>query len=250
MVTPSGSSQREESDVAVRAQIRNTPPEYRSEFRRGALAMVPIWFGAAPFGVAMGITAMAGGFSSFETLALSMLVFAGAAQIATITLFAGGASLLGITLTVFLLNLRHVLYSLSLNRQFPERAQPGRPLLAFFLTDETYGVATRDHLDGRGGDGFYFGAALSLYVVYCLATLAGVLLGAILPDPDSIGLDFIFPLMFVVLLVPLLGSRRQVLVACTAGVVALALGQVADGGTTILGATIAAAALGAWIDGD
>ena len=231
-------------------EIRQQPVEspYWQEFRRGVVTIAPLWAGAVPFGIAIGISAMAAGFSSFEAIALSALVFAGAAQVAVISLFSGGAGLLAITLTALFLNLRHVLYGLSLDRQLGDNPRPSRPILAFLMIDETYGVATRDHMDGRGGHAFFFGASLSVYLVYCLSTITGVLLGSVLPDPERIGIDFIFPLMFVALLVPLLRSRRLVLVAGVAALLALGMGQIASSGTTILVTTVGAASLGAWLE--
>jgi len=221
---------------------------YRQEYQRGVLAIAPLWIAAVPFGIAIGISAKTAGFSSFESVALSALVFAGAAQIAIISLFSGGAGFVAIILTTLFLNLRHVFYGLSLNRQLETRTRPARPVLAFFMIDETYGLTTRDYREGRGGHAFYFGASSSLYLVYCLSTLVGVMLGSVLPEPETIGLDVIFPLLFVGLLVPLLRTRVQLIVASAAGAMALVLGQVTSGGTTILVTIVLAAALGALLD--
>ena len=236
--------------MEIQATSKSQDSVYWSEFRRGVITIAPLWAGAVPFGIAIGISAVAAGFSGFESFALSALVFAGAAQIAVVSLFSGGAGLLAITLTTLMVNLRHVLYGMSLDRQLDAKPRPGRAILAFLMIDETYGVATRDHMDGRGGHAFFFGASLSVYLVYCLSTLAGVLLGSVLPDPESIGIDFIFPLMFVALVVPLLRSRKLVIVAGVAGLLALGLGTFTGGGTTVLITTILAASLGAWLERD
>jgi 4-azaleucine resistance transporter AzlC len=234
--------------MTTRMTQARTSTTYRQEYRRGVLAIAPLWIAAVPFGVAIGISAKTAGFSSIESVALSVLVFAGAAQIAIISLFSGGAGFVAIILTTLFLNLRHVFYGLSLSRQLETRTRPGRPVLAFFMIDEAYGLTTRDHHEGRGGHAFYFGASSSLYLVYCLSTFAGVLLGSILPEPETIGLDVIFPLLFVGLLVPLLKTRVQLIVAGIAGAMALGLGQVASGGTTILATIVVAATLGAILD--
>jgi 4-azaleucine resistance transporter AzlC len=220
----------------------------RSEVRRGFLAMLPLCAGIVPFATAFALLARTAGFSAIETQALSLLVFAGGAQIAMVTLYAGGAGAVAIVLTVLVLNLRHVLYGLSLGRQLGQRTRPPLPLLAFTLTDEAYGVTIRDGLDGGGGPGFFLGASLSLYVVYNLATLAGVLLGQFLPDPQRLGLDFIFPLTFLALLLPLLRNWRQGVVAASSAVAALLLSRVTAGGVTILLAAISAAGLGVALD--
>jgi 4-azaleucine resistance transporter AzlC len=210
--------------------------------------MAPLWPGIVPFAIAFALAARAAGFSLAETQALSMVVFAGSAQFATVTLVAGGAGAVSIVLTALLLNLRHVLYGLSLARHLGPRTRPPCPLLAFFVTDESYGVAIREYLAGRGGDAYLFGASLSLYGVFAAATLAGALLGARLPDLTGLGLDFVFPLTFLALLLPLLRSRTHWLVAALSALFALALGRVAGGGVAILCSTLAAAGLGAALD--
>ena len=186
---------------------------YAAELWRGYRAMMALWPGIVPFAIAFALAARAAGFSLAETQALSMVVFAGSAQFATVTLFASGAGAASIVLTALLLNLRHVLYGLSLARYLGPRTRPPRPLLAFFVTDESYGLAIRECLAGRGGDAYLFGASLSLYGVFAASTLAGALLGARLPDLTGLGLDFVFPLSFLALLLPLLrsppGSRRS-----------------------------------------
>ena len=88
----------------------------RSVFGRGFVAMVPLWVGVAPFGLAYAVLARDAGLSLIETQALSVLVFAGAAQVSAVGLVSQGAAGLEIVLTTFLLNVRHVLYGLSLSR--------------------------------------------------------------------------------------------------------------------------------------
>ncbi|HEY8598982.1 MAG TPA: AzlC family ABC transporter permease [Thermomicrobiales bacterium] len=215
-----------------------------SELRRGVVAMIPLWAGVAPFAVAFALLARTAGLSVIETQLLSLTVFAGGAQVALVTLLAAGANGIAIVLTVLALNLRHVLYGLSLSTQFGPDIKLPIPLLAYVLTDEAYGVTIRDGLDGRGGPSFYFGAGLSLYGVFNLTTLAGSLVGQLLPNSERLGLSFIFPLTFLALLMPLLRHWRQCLVAATAAISALLLGRVVAGGLTILLAALIAAGLG------
>jgi 4-azaleucine resistance transporter AzlC len=215
------------------------------DVRRGFLAMMPLWIGVMPFGATFAILARGNGFSVVETQALSMLVFAGSAQLAVVTLAAAGSGFLVVVLTVLLLNLRHVLYAVSLRRLLEPPIRPPRWLLAFLLTDESYGLAIREFFRGRGSAGFLFGASLSLYVSFAVATLAGALLGGRISQPERIGLDFIFPLSFLALLLPLLRTRRHLAVAMVAVLMALVLGPRIDGGVTVLFATTAAAACGA-----
>jgi len=203
--------------------------------------MVPLWLGVIPFGLAYAVLARDTGLSVVETEALSLLVFAGSAQVSAVGLLGRGAGGLEIVLTTFLLNVRHVLYGLSLGRVVPLSPRE-RVVAAYFLTDEAYGVSL-----ARGARTFPFvlGAELSLFAVWNLATVAGAFLGGVIPDPERLGVDFVFPVAFLALLVPLLRRRVDVLVAVVAGAVAWLLAQWLPGGLPVLGAGASAALLGA-----
>lgn len=215
-----------------------------SELRRGVVATIPLWAGVIPFAMAFALLARAAKLGVIETQLLSLAVFAGAAQIALVTLLATGANAIAIILTVLALNLRHILYGLSLSKQFGPGVKLPIPLMAAFLTDEAYGVTVRDSLDGRGGPSFYLGASLGLYGIYNITTLLGSLIGQLLPSPEKLGLSFIFPLTFLALLLPLLRHWRQWLVATAAALSALLLSRVVAGGLTVLLAALLAASLG------
>src|SRR5512134_3246577 len=138
-------------------------------FVAGFGAMVPLWLGVVPFGLVYAVLSRDAGLSLVETQALSVLVFAGSAQITAVGLFGAGAAAFEIVSTTFLLNVRHVLYGLSLGRRIPLRGWR-RPMGAYFLTDEAFGVVA-----GREERSFAFllGAELSLFFTWNLATFAG-----------------------------------------------------------------------------
>lgn len=208
--------------------------------------MAPLWLGVVPFGLAYAVLARSAGLSLVETQALSLLVFAGSSQVSAVGLFGRGAGGPGIVFTTFLLNVRHVLYGLSLGRTVPLTRRE-RLAAAFFLTDEAYGVSI-----ARGARTFPFvlGAELSLYLAWNLATLAGALLGGVIPDPERLGVDFVFPLAFLALLVPLLRRRVDVLVAIVAGALAWVLARSAPGGLPIVIAGVVGSLLGAVLTRD
>lgn len=220
----------------------------RAGFRAGLLNTIPLWPGIIAFAFAFAVTARTSGFSALEVMALSMVLFAGSAQIVTVALTNEGAGFLAVVLTVLVLNLRHVLYGFSLSRWFPERTSPGKPILAFFLTDEAYGLTTKSYLQGRGSVGFYLGVCTNLYLTFAASTFAGVVAGGLIPNPERLGLDFVFSLTFVALLVPLLKTRRDLRVAAIAVIATLLLSQVATSGLVILLATALAATAGALLD--
>ena len=209
---------------------------------------LPLWPGVIPFGTAYALVARASGFSGGEILLSSLLVYAGSAQLVMVTLYGSGAGLLSIVVTACILNLRHILYALSLNRRFDPDERPGRGIIAPLLTDEAYGLTMREYLRGKGSAAYLLGVGISLYAIWATSTLIGVLFGSLLPDPGRIGLEFIFPLSFLALLLPLLRSRIAVVVAIVAAVTALAVGPYTGSGVTFLCAAIGGAACGAALD--
>jgi 4-azaleucine resistance transporter AzlC len=198
-----------------------------------------------PFALAYAVSARSAGLSLFDTQLMSITVFAGASQFSAAGMFQAGAGGLAIIFTTFLINLRHLLYGLNLGRQVPVGPLQ-QAAAAPFLTDEAFGVVVAS---GRRDFRFLLGAELSLFFIWNAATLAGALISSALPDPDSLGVDFVFPLAFLALLIPLLKSRTHWLIALACGVLALLLGSVTNSGVTVLVTGLAGALAGALLTG-
>ncbi len=212
-----------------------------SGFGAGFRAMVPLWIGVVPFGAAYAVTARTAGLDLVETQLMSLLVFAGGSQFAAVGLIAAGAGPWTLVSTTFLINLRHLLYGVVVAATTELRGVR-RAVAAHLLTDEAFGVHVAH---GRGRPAFLIGAGLSLFVVWNAATLVGSLLARSLPDPQAIGLDIVFPLAFVALLVPLVRDRRTLAVAVIAGLGAWGLAAILEPGATLLAAAALAAGVGA-----
>lgn len=208
--------------------------------------MAPLWLGVVPFGLAYAVLARDAGLSLLETQSLSVFVFAGSAQITAVGLFASGAAALAIVGTTLLLNVRHLLYGLTLGSSM--RLTPRQqPVAAYFLTDEAFGVVVAQT---DRSFAFLLGAELSLFAMWNASTLVGALLGGAVPDPAGLGIDLVFPLAFLALLVPLVSGRVELLVAVTAGLLAFLLTEVLPAGLPILVTGIAGSLLGAVLTRD
>jgi 4-azaleucine resistance transporter AzlC len=221
----------------------------RRAFRAGFVAMFPLWLGAAPFGAIYAVSAIAAGLSPAQTLAMSLLVFAGASQFTAAGLFASGVAPAPIIITTLIVNLRHMLLAASIAPFVKHEAPWFKALLAFQLTDESYAMGIRHFMQGTGSPAFQLGANVSLYVAWPLSTIAGIFLGALIPDPAAYGLDLVFPLTFIGLLLPLLRERASVLVAVIAGALALVGALTLPGSWYILVAGLAASGIGAYYEG-
>lgn len=228
---------------------RTTVSSSRRAFRAGFVAIFPLWLGAAPFGAIYAVTAIAAGLSPAQTLAMSLLVFAGASQFTAAGLFASGAAPAAIIITTLIVNLRHMLLAASIAPFVRHESPWFKALLAFQLTDESYAMGMRHFLQGTGSAAFQFGANVSLYIAWPLSTIVGILLGALIPNPSAYGLDLVFPLTFIALLAPLLRERVSVLVALVAGALALVGALTLPGSWYILVAGIVASGIGAYYEG-
>lgn len=211
-------------------------------FWQGFRAIMPLWTGVVPFGMAYAVLARSAGLSLWETQLMSMIVFAGSSQFSAAGLFGLGASSLSIILTTFVINVRHFLYTLTLGQQM-KLSLSQKLIAAHLTTDEAFGVT----LAHKGLNfSFFMGTALSLFVSWNLSTLAGSLLSEVVPDPEALGIDFIFPVAFLALLIPLLKTCKDLGVALISGLIALVLSHYLNSGLTILLTGVGGSVLGAW----
>lgn len=181
--------------------------------------------GILPFGLIFGTLAGAGGLTLWQAVGMSLFVYAGSAQLIVLSLLGTGASAMVILLTTFIVNLRHVLYSATLQPYAGQLPQRWRMLLAFWLTDETFAVVQRFYLlhgDQPLARWYWLGVASSLYACWVLSSLLGVLFGQAMPDLASWGLEFAMLATFIGIVVPLLLHKPQLAAALATGAVALA----------------------------
>ena len=170
---------------------------------------------ALGFGFVYGLSAREVGFSPIEAMAMSVLVFAGAAQFAAVGYIASGLAWPGIVLLTALLNARHLLYSAALGPWFRPVPFARRAVAAHLLTDEAFALSISHFRRlGRMDEwGYWLGAIVSTFIPWNVATLAGVVLGAQIPDPSRFGIDIIFPAAMIGLAVGLITGRRELVAA-------------------------------------
>jgi 4-azaleucine resistance transporter AzlC len=173
---------------------------------------------AGGFGLVYGLSARTAGFSPIEAGAMSVFVFAGAAQFVAIGYVAGGFSWVAIVALTAFLNARHLLYAAALAPYLTDRPRWVRAGMAHLLTDEAFALAIAHFRRTGQGDvrGYWMGAIVSTFIPWNLATLVGVTIGGSIPDPARFGLDVIFPAAMGGLAVGLITGRRE-LVAAIAG---------------------------------
>jgi 4-azaleucine resistance transporter AzlC len=205
----------------------------RRELAIGALG---IGVSAMGFGFVYGLAARDAGFSPIEAMAMSVLVFGGAAQFAAVGYVAGGLAWPGVILLTALLNARHLLYSAALAPWLRGVPRIRRALMAHLLTDEAFAlsIAHFERLGRPDERGYWIAAILSTFIPWNLATLAGVTIGAQIPDPARLGLDVVFPAAMVGLAVGLVTGRRELVAALGGAVVGVIVSLAAGPGVGVV----------------
>lgn len=204
--------------------------------RRLAVEALGIGVSAAGFGFVYGLSAREAGFSPIEAMAMSTFVFAGAAQFAAVGYVAGGLAWPGVILLTALLNARHLLYSAALAPWLRATPRPRRALMAHLLTDEAFALSLA-HFErlGRPDErGYWIAAIGSTFIPWNLATLAGVTLGAQIPDPARFGLDVVFPAAMIGLAVGLIAGRRDVVAALGGAALGVLFSLIAGPGVGVI----------------
>lgn len=193
----------------------------RSDFRGGLADVAPLLPGILPFGMVAGIAAADAGLGLADAVALSVVVFAGAAQLAALELLGNDAPLAVVVITAVVINLRMLMYSASIAPYFRHLSGAWKAGLAYLLTDQAYALSIvayrRD--DGIDRRAYYLAVGVTLWVVWQVATVAGFLLGAGIPAAWQ--LDFAVPLVFIAVLVPAIEDGPSLAAALVGGAVAV-----------------------------
>ena len=202
-----------------------------------------------PFGVTAGVAGLDAGLGPALTMGMSMIVFAGASQLASIQLLNAGAAVPLVVLTALIINLRMLMYSAHLAPHFRHLPLGWRSLIAYVLTDQAYAltisrVMTED--SDRFNHWFFLGVGIPLWVVWQLSTAFGYWAGTAMPPDWELG--FIVPLIFLALLMMSINSRPGVIAAVVAGTLSV-LGRGLPAGLGLTLAALAGIAAGVLAEG-
>ena len=205
---------------------------------------LPIILDYVPVGFAYGVLAQKSGLSGINTILMSVLVFAGSAQLIAVGLFAAGAAPLAIVATTFVVNLRHLLMSAALAPYLRAWSKTRLALFAYQMTDETFALHAGRFAKGEIGAGETFGINVIAQSAWVGGTVLGLAASTLITDIRPIGLDYALPAMFIALLLGQLKSRQHLAVAVIAGLLSTALMLAGLDQSHVLAATIIAATIG------
>ena len=191
---------------------------------KGFLDMLPLCLAVIPWGILCGSLAIQNGFTPFETQAMSLLVFAGSAQLVAIELIAGNTPLLTILFTTFIISSRHFLYGLAVRHKVIEQPMRWRLPVSFVLTDELFAFSHHPRAYRTKTRLIYaLSAGFSFYIAWNIWTLIGIVAGTMLPDLTNLGLDFAIAATFIALVIPGIKNLATLITVIVAGISATLL---------------------------
>ena len=193
----------------------------RDAFLLGLRDASPTYPGVVSFGLITGVTTKAAGIATLPAVVMSFFVFSGTAQLASLQLYAEGATLILILLTAASVNFRYIIYSASLSPYLKEFSLLWRILFSFTMVDQgfAFGLNRFHKYPNLPRRAYYLGISLPLLFIWGSACAAGVIVGAQIPTSWS--LEFSLPLVFLALVAMTIKSNAGVLAAFVAGISAI-----------------------------
>lgn len=235
---------QENLQMNANAPMKHTGDKRANAWREGVLDAVPIGISLVLFGAIYGMLSLQAGLTAWESMGMSLIVYAGSAQFTALPLIKDGASMFAIILATFLLNSRHLLMGLSVSPYYKSFSPWIVNVTAFFLTDEQYAI-TLNRFRSKGSQSSYVMAvSLSLYVAWAFGTWLGIVAGKWIPDPEALGLGFSFTAMFLALAYYQLNSWLRITTFLLCGSLATGLTFVLPNGLHLLAAGLLAFGIG------
>lgn len=193
-------------------------------FLNGVIKILPLCLAVLPWGLLAGSMAIQAGLTSLQAIAMSALVFAGAAQLMTLGLVMAGTPALTIIISVFLITTQHYLYALYLRDDISRQPLKHRLMLGFLLTDELFAVSIKKQ---QHYIYYLLGAGSCFYLCWVVFSICGVVLASSVPNLDRYHLDFSIVATFIAIVIPFIKNLNTlvgVLVSVMLTVIFLSLG--------------------------
>lgn len=170
---------------------------------------IPVLFGYLAIGIPFGLMLVSAGYPWWLAPVMSVIMYAGAGQYMAVALFSAGASYSVIAVTMLLLNIRHIVYGLSLITPFKETGK-WKPYLIFALTDETYALMTGCSVPRGVSAGTFYGTiALLNHSYWITGSIIGAVAGSLIPFSLD-GVDFALTALFAVLLIDQVQKSKDI----------------------------------------
>ena len=200
---------------------------------------LPLLIPAVPFGFVLGVEISDSLMPVGVGFSTSVVVFAGAAQLALVTL-AGIASVVTVVLTALVINARHVMYSAALAPVMARQPLWFRAIAPFVLVDQVFALGISRSGDPADFRRYYLTCGALFFPTWQVVTALGVLFGAAVPE--SLGLGVAPALMFTGIVVAMVIDRATLVAAAVAALATILLLDLPNRSGLLCGAMIGVAA--------
>ena len=191
---------------------------------RGFIDMFPLCLAVIPWGILCGSLAIQVGLSPWQAQAMSLFVFAGAAQLAGMQLIGAGSPTIPILSSTFVISSRHLLYSAVFQSYLKQLSFFKRIVFAFLLTDEMFAL-TNAYIAKHKRFNYIYAVAsgIAFYLMWNLATLVGIVAGNNIENLQAYGLEFAIAATFIALVVPAIKDKPVFMSVLASGLSVLIL---------------------------
>jgi len=180
----------------------------KEQYLLGVKTALPVILGILPVAVAFAVLSEHSGLTTFETILMSILVFAGASQIMAVGMLVAGAGILPIVIATFILNFRHVIMGTCIMNRMQTTPMWKKAMLCFGVTDESFAIFTTT--EEKNSTTYYFAGLISVtYSTWVVGTIAGCAASQFLPALVSRSLGIALFAMFIGLVIPNIKRNMQ-----------------------------------------
>lgn len=197
--------------------------ERKKAIREGLTAISPALLATFTWGLVTGVAMVKSGLTENTAIVMTLLVYAGSAQLTSLPLIATGAPLWLIFVAGFIVNLRFLIFSAALHPYFKDLPWFKRMSYGYFTTDMSFvlfmprfGDASKKGTDYQRW--FFLSTIIPGWLTWQSSSLLGIMLGTLVPTDWA--LDFAAVLALMAITLPLATSRPMLVAMLAAGATA------------------------------
>ncbi len=197
------------------------PSDFKT-MNRAIIDIFPLALAVVPWGVLCGSLAINIGLTPLQAQLMSLLVFAGAAQLAALTILGAVGPLSSIYSSTFVISSRHLLYSAVFRDHVRKSSLGLRCSIAFFLTDEMFAVTCAYMEKTKSFSAVYaLSSGITFYLIWNISTFAGIIAGQHIPNLEHLGLEFAIAATFIAIVMPTIKNRSTLIAIISSGLSAV-----------------------------
>ena len=214
-------------------------------FLLGARHSIPICLGYISVGCAYAVIAVQAGYTTLETIIMSMVSYSGSGQFFAVTMAQDHASLVASALGLFLLNFRYLIMSICIFARFKVMSNFKRAILAHYVTDEPFAIFSTAP-ESLVRLSYLCGLVFTSWFSWILGAVIGVVASDFLPQALTAAMGIALYSLFIAIIVPPAKTnfRMLIIIVCAAALNIL-LTQLIDACWAILVTIIVCSLVGA-----